>query len=202
MDLEDVSVLHPQTRRHLLNNQRLRDAAIREFAQHGLHGAKVGNIVAAAQLTQPSFYRMWPSKAQAFDEIVEQTVTQWLQVAAGILSRPESCPLSIRIQSGLEQLFDCLLRDPPLTQMVISVKHHNEEMHDRFLTAYTGAIGQAQEQGYVTSEQEARSLALAYYGLVEQFFYAHLYQKHRETGSTIKTLAHLIFLVMKKETST
>jgi len=62
--------MHPQTRRRDLNREKLRSSALREFASYGLGEAKISCIVAAADLTQPSFYRLWQSKEQAFYELL------------------------------------------------------------------------------------------------------------------------------------
>jgi len=62
--------MHPQTRRRNLNREKFQPSALRKSASHGLHKAKISRIVAAADLTQPSFYRLWQSKEQAFYKLL------------------------------------------------------------------------------------------------------------------------------------
>lgn len=195
-----VSGLHPQTRRHLHNTERLREAAIREFARHGLQGSKVSNIVTAAQLTQPSFYRTWPSKEAAYEEIILQTLGEW-QVAAGrVMAGPPSLPLRDRTLQGVEQLYTLLVADLELTRLVLRETSKNPDRYLPFIAIYTQVFAQMQAQRLVTSALSAESLAQAYTAVTERFFLARLCTGPCSVRDAVQEVAALLLPILREET--
>jgi len=53
----------------------LKEAAIDVFAEHGYHTAKVSEIVAAAGVSQGTFYNYYDGKRQLFEEILNDFLT-------------------------------------------------------------------------------------------------------------------------------
>lgn len=198
MQGEPGSPLHPQTKRHLHNTQRLRAAAIREFARHGLHGTKVSNIVAAAQLTQPSFYRTWPSKEAAFEQIVSETLGSWRTAATGIMAGPAQLSLEDRMAQGLERLYALLTADLELTHMVLREDTKNPDRYRPFIEIYAAVFQQAQAQGHIT-HTPAESLAQAYTAVTERFFYARLYTREQSIQETVREVMTLLLPSFQKE---
>ncbi len=190
------SALHPQTRRHLLNTQRLRAAAIREFARHGLHGTKVSSIVAAAQLTQPTFYRTWPSKEAAFESIITGTLETWWDAAAHILAEPGTSTLRERLQTGLHNLYALLMDDPELTRLVLEENNKNPDRYEPFIQIYTRTFQDAQTRGLINTDIPAESLAQAYVGLTERFFLARLHTAQTTVDDAVQEVTRLILPLM------
>lgn len=165
--------MHPQTRRQVINAEKLHQAAIEQFAQHGLHGAKVSNIVAAAGLSQPSFYRLWPSKEAAYESIVESTNTQWREAAFRALNFQHEAPLSTELERGLRHLFEVLSADLNLTRLVL--RHNSQsQQYPVYLALYQAAFEALQRAEKVRRDVTAEVLAQAYVALTERFLYARL----------------------------
>ncbi|WP_181392067.1 TetR/AcrR family transcriptional regulator [Deinococcus irradiatisoli] len=187
--------MHPQTRRHLVNNERLRSSAIREFALHGLTGAKVSNIVANANLTQPSFYRLWASKEAAYQEIIEQTVRTWHTAAALVFESkvawtPEN--LLEQLEASTFKLFRALTFDLDLTALVI--RHQSNDGEDRkiYLSIYEQGFRDLQKNGVIQESFSPEVLGQAYFALTERFFYARLFTGKASPRET----AHEVTLLM------
>lgn len=194
------STVHPQTKRHLHNSQKLRAAAIREFAQHGLQGTKVSNIVAAAELTQPSFYRTWPSKEAAYEEIVSQTLQSWQDAAAQVMAGPPELPLPERMQQGLEHLYRLLQDDADLTRLVLHENNKNPDRYVPWIKIYTGVFQAAQSQGLINRHLAAESLAQAYTAITERLFLARLYTEQSSVHDTVQEAVQLLLPTFQKET--
>lgn len=194
------SPLHPQTKRHLHNTQRLRDAAIREFARHGLHGTKVSSIVAAAQLTQPSFYRTWPSKEAAFEQIVSETRRSWRDAAAQIMAGPATLTLEQRMSQGLARLYALLVADLELTHMVLREDSKDANRHLPFIDIYHAVFLTSQTQGLIV-ETPAERLAQAYTAITERFFYARLYTQQCTLEATVQEVTALLLPLFERSTT-
>lgn len=194
------STLHPQTKRHLHNSQKLRAAAIREFAQHGLQGTKVSNIVAAAELTQPSFYRTWPSKEAAYEEIVSLTLQSWQDAASQIMAGPPELPLRERMEQGLERLYSLLVDDFQLTRMVLHENNKNPDRYVPFIDIYNEVFQAAQTRNLITRHLSAESLAQAYTAITERLFLARLYTEQCSVHQTVQETVRLLLPTFQKET--
>lgn len=59
----------PRTARGLATRQRILDAATREFAEHGIAGARTERVVAAARTNKAQLYAYFGSKEALFDAI-------------------------------------------------------------------------------------------------------------------------------------
>lgn len=199
MESQADSTLHPQTKRHLHNEQKLRAAAVREFAAHGLHGTKVSSIVAAAQLTQPSFYRTWPSKEAAYDEVITQTLECWKQVAEQIMAGPPTLKLERRLTSGVMRLYSTLTRDMALTRLVLQENSKNPDRYLPFIDIYSRAFAAAQREGHITASTPAESLAQMYTAVTERFFIARLYIGQQCITSAVKEVTQLLLPVFQSD---
>jgi AcrR family transcriptional regulator len=189
--------LHPQTRRHIENGKRLRAAAIHEFARYGLHGAKVSNIVAAAQLAQPSFYRTWPSKEAAYEELVTATIQVWQAATYLLLDGPDEWTFEERFTRGLDQLFRLISCDLDLTRLVLNANEKDPDWLLPFLQAYEELFRKAQHKGWVTTRLPAETLAQAVFALLDRFFQTRLYLGNASIEGTIHELTQLIFPMLK-----
>ena len=141
--------LHPQTRRHLANKERLRTSAIKEFALHGLSGAKVSSIVANAQLAQPSFYRLWPSKEAAYQDIIDHTVKAWHTAAVLVFDDDvtwTSENLLAQMERGTLKLYEALTINLDLTTLVIRHQLHDPEQRETYVAILRPGIWRSPAQ--------------------------------------------------------
>ena len=191
------TALHPQTRRHLINSERLRKAAIQEFAQQGYLDAKVSSIVATAELSQPSFYRVWPSKEAAYQNIVEDTNGIWQEAAFNSLHLEGGGSHRALLGRKIEHFFQVLTADPHLTRMVL---RHNlqADRHQLYVDIYQNQFERLQRAGIVRTDLSAELLAQVYTALTERFFYARLLEQHqtpKQAASELVTvLSPLLFM--------
>ncbi|UBV44159.1 TetR/AcrR family transcriptional regulator (plasmid) [Deinococcus taeanensis] len=193
-----LTPLHPQTRRHLENGQRLRLAAIREFAQHGLHGAKVSNIVAAAHLTQPSFYRTWPSKEAAYEDLITATIETWQASTRVVLDGPDEWTFEQRLSHGIDQLFRLITLDRDLTRLVLNAHSNDPDWLLPFIHTYEDLFQRAQRRGWVTTRVPAEVLAQAVFALLDRFFQARLYRGAASVEDTTRELTQLILPMVQE----
>jgi AcrR family transcriptional regulator len=71
--------------------KRLLDAARTEFVAHGLDGARVENIARGAALSKGAFYLHFPSKADAFNELVGSVMGQLTELISCTMRDYEPC---------------------------------------------------------------------------------------------------------------
>lgn len=188
---------HAQTRRRQENTQRLRAAALQEFAQHGLHGAKVSNIVAAAHLTQPSFYRLWPSKEAAYEELIASTTLALQATSRVVMDGPDDWTLEERLSHGLETLFRALTGDLAAIRLLSHARKNDPDPLQPFLEVYRDVFQNAQDRGWVTARLPAETLAEAVLALVDRFFQTRLYSGLWSIEVTTRELTQLILPVLQ-----
>ncbi|WP_344983035.1 TetR/AcrR family transcriptional regulator [Deinococcus rubellus] len=191
--------MHPQTRRHLVNNERLRSSAIKEFALHGLAGAKVSNIVANAQLTQPSFYRLWPSKEAAYQDIIDHTVEAWHMAAVLVFDDDvtwTSENLLAQMEHGTFKLYNALTIDLDLTTLVIRHQLHDPEQRETYVAIYDQGFGDLQREGVIGRVLTSEVLAQTYLALTERFFYARLLNGQHSPLTAAREVAFLMTSVL------
>lgn len=193
----DGTAVHPQTRRHLINSERLRKAAIQEFAQQGFLDAKVSSIVALAELSQPSFYRVWPSKEAAYHSIVEDTNGIWQEAAFNSLQLEGDGPYRMHLERKIEHFFQVLTLDLDLTRLVL--RHNRQtDQHQLYVNIYQDQFKRLQEAGIIRTDLTSELLAQVYTALTERFFYARLLEQHQTpkqaTSELLTVLSPLLFI--------
>ncbi|MGY2894906.1 TetR/AcrR family transcriptional regulator [Deinococcus sp. UYEF24] len=185
------TTLHPQTRRHLINSERLRNAAIEEFASQGFLGAKVSNIVAVAELTQPSFYRVWPSKEAAYHAIIDETNTIWQEAAFNSLLLEGDQPEAPLLQRKICHFFQVLTSNLNLTRMVL---HHNlqSDRHSLYVEIYRASFETLQQTGRIRTALAPELLAQVYSALTERVLYARLLNQDRTPKQAAEELVSVL----------
>lgn len=68
-----------KTRAGLVNMDRILDAALEAFAAHGLRGARVEAIAAAAGLSKTNLLYYFPSKDALYEAVLTRTLDTWLE---------------------------------------------------------------------------------------------------------------------------
>ena len=191
--------LHPQTRRHLANNERLRSSAIKEFAVHGLSGAKVSTIVANANLTQPSFYRLWPSKEAAYNDIIHRTIETWHSEAAAVFGPDVAWTaenLPTQIEHNTFKLYKALTVDMDLTALIIRHQLHDPDQRETYLALYEQGLSELQRKGIIGRRLSSEVLAQTYQALIERFFYARLLSGRSSPLAAAREVAPLMVSIL------
>jgi AcrR family transcriptional regulator len=99
----------PSTKRGAATSRRILDAATAEFTRHGIAGARVDRITAAAQTNKAQLYAYFGSKDGLFDAVVSERVTRVT----------EEIPFEVdAIPEWAVRLYDELLRQPELIRLI------------------------------------------------------------------------------------
>ncbi|MGH3857349.1 MAG: TetR family transcriptional regulator [Pseudonocardiaceae bacterium] len=145
---------------------RLLDAAVKEFVQHGLAGARVDRIAEAAQANKGLIYVYYGNKEQLFDTVLTHRV--------GALF--DAVPFTTADLPGFAgALFDRLLASPQLLRL--HTWRHLERGGSPAAEIEWGrekieAIALAQKHGVITTELEPDDLLVLLLGMVTSRFYA------------------------------
>ncbi|GAA5502928.1 hypothetical protein Dxin01_02675 [Deinococcus xinjiangensis] len=168
--------LHAHTQRRQANEQNLRLAALQEFARHGLRGARVSHIVSAAGLTQPSFYRLWPSKKAAFDDLLGDVADFIPTMTGRFLTISPDLPFSQMLPLFTAELYEGLLVLPQATILAVNHLLVQPQWRQGAYQQFVDVFQQLQIQGRWDTDLDPSTVVHAYLALVEQWFirYPHL----------------------------
>lgn len=97
--------------------ERLLDAAEQEFARHGLRGARLEDIAAAAGIRRPSLLYHYPSKDQLYAAVVRRTFERL--GAALIHAMAQPADFSARFDAVVASFADFLADHPALARVVV-----------------------------------------------------------------------------------
>lgn len=133
---------------------KLLDAALTEFATHGIAGARVDRIAASAGCNKAMIYAYFGSKEDLFDEVLK------IQIARMIADVPIT-PLDLPGYAG--RLFDSYERQPELLRLVGYHRLENgfEAINRAEADAHTekvAAIAEAQRNGQLPTDFGAEEL--------------------------------------------
>ncbi|MGO1971922.1 MAG: TetR family transcriptional regulator [Propionibacteriaceae bacterium] len=137
---------HPQTPRGAATYQRILDAATEEFARHGIAGARIDRIVAAASTNKAQLYAYFGDKGHLFDTIF-----------LGSLERiTNAVPMDADdLADWAVRLYDEYLRRPDLIRLATWTRlerrpvGHLVETHEHYDERKLAAIAEAQSSGRV-----------------------------------------------------
>jgi AcrR family transcriptional regulator len=144
---------------------RLLDAALAEFAEYGLAGARVDRIAEAAQANKRLIYVYYGCKEQLFDTVLTQRV--------GALF--DAVPFTTEDLPGfVGSLFDHLVASPKL--MRLAKWHHLERVESsaaetEWSRDVVEAIAQAQKRGVITADMEPADLLTLLLGMTTSWFH-------------------------------
>lgn len=139
----------PQTSRGAATYQRILDAATEEFAEHGIAGARIERVVAAARTNKAQLYAYFGDKERLFDAIFLGSLERITNVAP--IDADDLADWAVR-------LYDAYLRRPDLIRLatwtrlerrpdghLIETREGHNDHNDHKLTA----IAEAQAAGRV-----------------------------------------------------
>ncbi|MDT0321129.1 TetR family transcriptional regulator [Streptomyces millisiae] len=136
----------PVTSRGAATYQRIIDVATREFAEHGIAGARVERIVAAARTNKAQLYAYFGSKEGLFDAIFFGSLERIVNVVP--IDAADLADWAVR-------LYDEYLRRPDLIRLATWVRlerrpaGHLVDDRDRLDDPKLNAIAEAQAAGLV-----------------------------------------------------
>lgn len=146
--------------------KRLLDAALAEFAEHGLAGARVDRIGLAARANKRLIYVYFTNKEQLFDTVIERFIDD---LNAAVLFTPGD------LAGYAGALFDHLLAHPEHLRLTAWAQLERPQVRPNEFTAYkrkVDAIGAALEPGSPASAMSATDVLAFVCGLATSWFYA------------------------------
>ncbi|MFE0489302.1 TetR family transcriptional regulator [Streptomyces griseoaurantiacus] len=136
----------PQTARGAATYRRILDAATEEFARHGIAGARIERIVAAARTNKAQLYAYFGDKERLFDAIFLGSLERITDVV----------PIEADDLPGWAvRLYDEYLRRPDLIRLATWTRlerrpaGHLVETHEQYDDRKLAAIAEAQAAGRV-----------------------------------------------------
>lgn len=102
-------------RRWEATHQRIYDAALRLFQEHGFDRVSVGQIAAGAEVSVPTFYAHYPSK----EHVIMQLPTRE-DMAAIAAALPEGVPLGERLTAAVPLFFAPWTSNPDFRDLLLT----------------------------------------------------------------------------------
>lgn len=146
--------------------KRLLDAALAEFAEHGLAGARVDRIGLAANANKRLIYVYFTNKEQLFDTVVEQFIED---LNAAVSFTPDD------LSGYAGALFDHLLVYPEHLRLTAWAQLERPEVRPNELKAYKRKVDDvavALHEGSPAESMNASDVLALVLGLATSWFYA------------------------------
>lgn len=142
-------------------------AAVQEFAEHGIAGARVDRIAADADTSKALIYTYFGDKEALFAAVLRSRMTE---LAEAVVLRPD------RVGEFVGDLFDFMTANPDVLRLVSQEALHLApdavpdfaERRDHYAEK-TRAVAEAQAAGTVDSALEPSFVVLSLMGLVSWF---------------------------------
>lgn len=164
--MTDQSIAHRTKRKQIL------DAAIRVFADHGYHGARVGDIARDAGVAHGLVYHYFASKDELLQTIF---VENWGALIARFRAVEESDePAPAKLEGIAKILLRTWRNDPALVTVMVrevarsqQLRHRVDEVREAF-TIVQRVIEEGQAAGVFRAEIDARLASWVFYGGLEE----------------------------------
>lgn len=146
--------------------KRLLDAALAEFAEHGLAGARVDRIGLAAKANKRLIYVYFTNKEQLFDTVIERTIDQ---LNEAVLFTPDDLP------AYAGALFDHLLVHPEHLRLSAWAQLERPEVRPNEFKAYqrkVDAVAGALEVDAPSRQMISTDILALVLGLATSWSYA------------------------------
>jgi AcrR family transcriptional regulator len=102
-------------RRWEATHQRIYDAALRLFQEHGFDRVSVGQIAAGAEVSVPTFYAHYPSKEHVLMQVPSRE-----EMAAVAAALPEGLPLGERMKAAVPLFFAPWTSNPGFRDLLLT----------------------------------------------------------------------------------
>ncbi|WP_128253772.1 TetR/AcrR family transcriptional regulator [Falsirhodobacter deserti] len=149
---------------------RLRRAAIDVFATKGYHQTKISDIVAAAGVSQPTFYIYFATKEAAFETLIEEFRTSLHAATEQCLISPDIPPdgLLDDVRKSFVRFLTVLTADPALTRIGFLQSPEGDVTRAQMIEWSIRNMEQEQKDGILRSDVPVAYQARLVLGLLEQ----------------------------------
>src|SRR5213080_164721 len=164
----------PRSQAALDKRRTILDAAVRVFARQGFHGCRVSDIADEAGVAYGLVYHYFGSKDEILDTLF---LERWDVMLAAIAEVDErDLPPREKLYAIAGFIVDSYRHDPDLMKVIIvevtrAANSFGQTHLDVIRTAYEligDIVTEAQAQGSIRPEIEARFAAMVFYGAIEQ----------------------------------
>ncbi|MBP9084783.1 MAG: TetR/AcrR family transcriptional regulator [Kofleriaceae bacterium] len=108
----------------LARRRQILDAAIIVFAEHGYHGASIGQIIERAEIARGTFYLYFQSKAAVFASILDQAMADLRTLIHRIeVTAPDAPPPQVQLRAQLIATIDYVAGNRALATLLLQAGH-------------------------------------------------------------------------------
>ena len=175
-----MNILSKRAMRAAKTQQKLRQAAAAVFARNGFYDTKISDIVAEAQVSQPTFYLYYTSKEAAFESLVGefrqslQEATQLCLISPGLTPDELFADLCI----SFNRYFQVLTADRALTEIGFFHPQSGEETKIQMIEWIKQNMASEQQAGILRTDIAVHYQARMVVGLLDQMARIPESEKH------------------------
>lgn len=161
---------------------RLLQAAAREFARHGFEAARISDIVARAEVSQPAFYLYFGSKEAVYAEVIDLFRTR-LREAISSARLPDDLPadqIHERVRWSVWTLLEALAADRDLLEVGFYQALAAEDIKAQLVEQVARNVTAEQAAGFFRTEMPAQFFAECLIGIIERMARAKSSRAERE----------------------
>lgn len=145
---------------------RVIDAATKEFAKKGYHGASVSNIAARAGISVGAIYKYFENKQDLFLTIIDESIIRIENLLLGLLKTDED--VMIKVEKILREIISASREDGVLINLYNSMTSINDkklaaqfatEMEQVTAEIYVQAITEGQANGEIRKDIDPKVAA-------------------------------------------
>jgi AcrR family transcriptional regulator len=113
------------------------EAAKQVFAERGYHNASINDIISRAEIARGTFYLYFSNKHKVFESILAEALEDLRSRITVIGLAPQDAPPQLQLRQNLVRLFEYVLGQPLLTQILLSQGQYPEaELAERVREFY------------------------------------------------------------------
>lgn len=167
------------------SKQKLYEAAEDLFAQNGMQGTRVSDIVAKAGLTQAAFYLYFKSKEDLFQQMLQAFDRQLLQLgdAGKQVYNLEAKDIHQHVKNTFVQLFSLFARNPNLTRIALQHSDESDHIRGKIVEQIASNMIVNQRLGIVNADLDPFVAAESVVAVTEQL--VHRYVLTGKMGETV-----------------
>lgn len=149
---------------------RLLQAAAKEFARQGFDAARISDIVARAEVSQPAFYLYFGSKEAAYAEVINQFRTRLRNAirSARLPKDLEKDQVADRVRWSVTTLLDALADDRDLLEVGFYQALAAEDIKAELSEQIAANVAAEQADGFFRKDMPPAFFADCLIGIVER----------------------------------
>jgi TetR/AcrR family acrAB operon transcriptional repressor len=155
------------------------DAAERLFQSQGVSATSLQHIAVAAGVTRGAIYWHFTDKGDLFNAMMSRVCLPLEESAARLGQDADDAPLA-RLREHLGEIFESVTADTQVRRVLeiatrkveyldelTTVREHQRQVRQDYLTQLERALGAAQRRGEITATVPARELAIGVHALLD-----------------------------------